>query len=141
MPNMATELLTPRTMLSDDTRRRIRRHLDGIERRLTKFHNHDLTLTVKERPTERRFTADALLALGVDGVELVGHTAAETPEAAARSAIEDIERQLERYVATLRGEASFGTPSRREPRDLRPGTQPADLDEDDYDAPAELAAP
>lgn len=131
---MSTELLTPKTHLSPDAEKRVQRYLDGLERRLTKFHNHTVTLTVRDRSTERRFTADALVALGVDGVELVSHNNGETAEQAARLAVEDIERQLERYVATLRGEPSFGTPSRREPKDLRPGMQ-AESDEDDYDAP------
>ncbi len=130
---MATELLTPKTHLSPESAKRIQRHLDSLEKRLTKFHNHDVTLTIKDKSTERRFTADALVSLGVDGIELVSHNQGETADLAARLAIEDIERQLERHMATLRGEPSFGTPSRREPKDLRPGTQPAD--DDDYDAP------
>ena len=71
---------------------------------------------------------------------MVSHNSGETAEQAARLAIEDVERQLERYMATLRGEPAFGTPSRREPRDLRPGTQADETDtgdEDDYDAPPE----
>ena len=133
---MATELLTPKTHLSPESARRIQRHLDALEKRLTKFHNHDVKLTIKDKSTERRFTADALVSLGVDGVELISHNQGETAEMAARVAIEDIERQLERHMANLRGEPSFGTPSRREPKDLRPGTQPAD--DDDYDAPPYL---
>jgi hypothetical protein len=88
--------------------------------------------------------------LGVDGAELVSHQSGETAEQAARLAVEDVERQLERYAATLRGEPAYHTPSRREPRDLRPGAQPGEPDEtepteesdrgdeDDYDAPPHL---
>jgi ribosome-associated translation inhibitor RaiA len=131
---MAIELLTPKTHLGPEAERKIQRHLDSLEKRLVNFKNHDGTLTVRDKSTERRFTADLVVATGVDGVELVSRNASETAEQAARLAIEDIERQLERYVATLRGEPSFGTPSRREPKDLRPASQ-SQLDEDDYDAP------
>ena len=133
---MPIELNTPKTLISPEAEKRIQRHLSGLEKRLTNFHNSNVHLTIKDKPTERRYTADAVVALGVDGVELASHHAGESAEHAARLAIEDIERQLERHVSTLRGESTFGTPSRREPRDLRPANLPAD--EDDYDAPPDL---
>jgi len=143
---MPVHLHTPKTDLSPDAEKRIQRHIAGLERRLVNFQNPQITITIKDRPTERRHTADVRVQLGVDGVELVSHHGGEAAEHAARLAIEDIERQLERYVATLRGEPAFGTPSRREPRDLRPGIQYDDeapdevalTDEDDYDAPPAL---
>ena len=150
---MPVELNTPKTQLSPDSEKRIRRHVAGLERRLVKFANPLITITIKDRVTERRHTADIRVQLGVDGVELVSHNDGESAEHATRLAIEDVERQLERYMSTLRGEATYGTPSRREPRDLRPGVQavePEDdeegeeneesdsADEDDYDAPPEL---
>ena len=125
---MPFEIHSPKTNLSPDAEHRIQRHIAGLERRLVKFKNPQGRLTVRDRPTERRHTADLLLELGVDGVELVSHHAGESAEHAARLAIEDVERQLERYVSTLRGEPSFHEPSRREPRDLRPAIVP---DEDD----------
>ena len=135
---MPIELSTPKTRISLDSGKRIQRHLNGLEKRLANFHNANVHLTIRDRPTERRHTADAVVALGVDGVELASHHSGESAEHAARLAIEDIERQLEKYVATLRGESSFGTPSRREPRDMRPANQAGD--EDDYDAPPDLDA-
>ena len=148
---MPVELNTPKTQLSPDSEKRIRRHVAGLERRLVKFANPLITITIKDRVTERRHTADIRVQLGVDGVELVSHNDGESAEHATRLAIEDVERQLERYMSTLRGEATYGTPSRREPRDLRPGTHPAEeseereeneesdsADEDDYDTPPEL---
>jgi ribosome-associated translation inhibitor RaiA len=148
---MPVELHTPRTRLSPDSEKRIQRHIAGLERRLVNFANPLISITIKDRVTERRHTADIRLQLGVDGVELLSHNDGESAEHAARLAIEDIERQLERYMSTLRGEATYGTPSRREPRDLRPGMQPAEeseegeeneesdlTDEDDYDAPPDL---
>lgn len=139
---MPIEFNTPKTDLSEVSQKRIQRHLKGLERRLVNFHHTKVNLTVKDRPTERRHTADLLVQLGVDGVELVSHHGGESAEHAARLAIEDVERQLERHVANLRGEPAYGTPSRREPRDLRPGAHPAedetDEDDYDYDAPPDI---
>jgi ribosome-associated translation inhibitor RaiA len=126
---MPFEIHSPKTVLSPDAEHRIRRHIAGLERRLVNFHNPQGRLTVKDRPTERRHTADLVLELGVDGVELVSHHAGESAEHAARLAIEDVERQLERYVSTLRGEATFGTPSRREPKAQRPSAGPTEDDD------------
>jgi ribosome-associated translation inhibitor RaiA len=129
---MPFEIHTPKTNLGPDSEHRIQRHIAGLERRLVKFQNPQGKLTVRDRPTERRHTADLVLELGVDGVELVSHCAGESPEHAARLAIEDVERQLERYMSTLRGEPTFGTPSRREPKDLRPAASGEEA-EDDFD--------
>jgi hypothetical protein len=85
-------------------------------------------LTVRDRATERRHTVDLRVNLGVDGDVLVSHQSGDSAEHATRLAVEDVQRQLERYVSGLRGEAAYGTPSRREPRDLRPGTQTAELE-------------
>jgi ribosome-associated translation inhibitor RaiA len=128
---MPVELHTPRTRLSPDSEKRIQRHIAGLERRLVNFANPLISITIKDRVTERRHTADIRLQLGVDGVELLSHNEGESAEHAARLAIEDIERQLERYMSTLRGEATYGTPSRREPRDLRPGTQAAEPEDEE----------
>jgi ribosome-associated translation inhibitor RaiA len=131
---MPVELNTPRTQLGPDSEKRIQRHIAGLERRLVNFANPLISITIKDRAKERRHTADVRVQLGVDGVELVSHNSGESAEHAARLAIEDVQRQLERYVANLRGEPSYGTPSRREPRDLRPGTQQieeeAEIDEE-----------
>ncbi len=126
---MPFEIHTPKTELSPDAEHRIQRHIAGLERRLVKFKNPRGRLTIKNRPTERRHTADLVLELGVDGVELVSHDAGESAEHAARLAIEDVERQLERYVSNLRGEPAFHEPSRREPKELRPSNH-ADEDDD-----------
>jgi hypothetical protein len=64
---------------------------------------------------------------------LVSHQSGESAEHATRLAVEDAQRQLERYIATLRGEAAYGTPSRREPRDLRPASQIAELEEEEIE--------
>jgi ribosome-associated translation inhibitor RaiA len=128
---MPTELHTPKTELSQDSEKRIQRHIAGLERRLVNFPTALISLTVRDRSTERRHTVDLRVTPGVDGDVLVSHQSGESAEHATRLAVEDVERQLERYVATLRGEHAYGTPSRREPRDLRPGAQPAELEEEE----------
>ena len=130
---MPVELHTPKTELSQDSEKRIQRHVAGLERRLVNFPTALISLTVRDRTTERRHTVDLRVNLGVDGDVLVSHQSGESAEHATRLAVEDAQRQLERYIATLRGEAAYGTPSRREPRDLRPGSQVAqeeDLEEE-----------
>jgi len=125
---MPVELHTPKTELSQDSEKRIQRHIAGLERRLVNFPTALISLTVRDRATERRHTVDLRVNLGVDGDVLVSHQSGDSAEHATRLAVEDVQRQLERYVSGLRGEAAYGTPSRREPRDLRPGTQTAELE-------------
>ena len=132
---MPIELNTPKTHLTPEAEKRIQRHLDSLEKRLAKFSNPQTIVTIRDRTTERRFTADILLQTGVDGTEMVSHQSGETAEQAVRQGVEDIERQLERYVSGLRGEPSFGTPSRREPREQRPALV---TDQDDFDTPPDL---
>ncbi|HYP61299.1 MAG TPA: HPF/RaiA family ribosome-associated protein [Thermomicrobiales bacterium] len=126
---MPVELHTPKTELSQDSEKRIQRHVAGLERRLVNFPTALISLTVRDRATERRHTVDLRVNLGVDGDVLVSHQSGDSAEHATRLAVEDVERQLERYVSGLRGEAAYGTPSRREPRDLRPASQVAELEE------------
>lgn len=130
---MPVELHTPKTELSQDSEKRIQRHVAGLERRLVNFPTALISLTVRDRTTERRHTVDLRVNLGVDGDVLVSHQSGESAEHATRLAVEDAQRQLERYIATLRGEAAYGTPSRREPRDLRPASQIAELEEEEIE--------
>jgi hypothetical protein len=58
-------------------------------------------------------SASLRLQLGPLGPTLASVQHAQTPDRAARLAIQAIERQLERMVAGQRGESSFGVPSRR----------------------------
>ncbi len=136
---MPIEIKTPKTTLAPDSEKRVARHLDGLERRLVNFSNAEVDVTIRDRATERRYTADIHLRPGVDSTDLISHQQGETAEQAVRLAVEDIERQLERYISTLRGEAAYGTPSRREPKDLRPDR--STIDEDDYDAPPDVDLP
>ena len=130
---MPVELHTPKTELSQDSEKRIQRHVAGLERRLVNFPTALISLTVRDRATERRHTVDLRVNLGVDGDVLVSHQSGDSAEHATRLAVEDVERQLERYVSGLRGEAAYGTPSRREPRDLRPASQVAELEEEEIE--------
>ena len=130
---MPVELHTPKTELSQDSEKRIQRHIAGLERRLVNFPTALISLTIRDRTTERRHTVDLRVNLGVDGDVLVSHQSGESAEHATRLAVEDAQRQLERYIATLRGEAAYGTPSRREPRDLRPASQIAELEEEEIE--------
>ena len=130
---MPVELHTPKTELSQDSEKRFQRHIAGLERRLVNFPTALISLTIRDRTTERRHTVDLRVNLGVDGDVLVSHQSGESAEHATRLAVEDAQRQLERYIATLRGEAAYGTPSRREPRDLRPASQIAELEEEEIE--------
>jgi hypothetical protein len=54
-------------------------------------------------------------------------------------AIEDLERQLERRLAGQRGEPTYGVPSRRLPKQLRPSSAPStesEVPDDGPDRPA-----
>jgi hypothetical protein len=99
---------------------RIRRLLERLERRLAKFPDPQTILTLRRYSDRRRVTLDLRVELGPRAGELISHQAAETADHAMRLAVEDVERQLERRLATQRGEPTFGVPSRREPEHLRP---------------------
>ncbi len=116
--------------LTDAQERRIRRHLGALEHRLEKRPEATALLALEEHRARRQVEADLHVRLGPLGPSLVSHQAAETADRAARLAVEDVQRQLERQVARQRGEPTFGVPSRREPARLRPGPpQPAGLEE------------
>ena len=50
----------------------------------------------------------------------VENRAAETADRAAFLAVKDMERQMERELSAMRGEHTYGVPSRRLPEELRP---------------------
>jgi hypothetical protein len=117
---MQIELRTGTCPLSPDEERRIRHQLDALGRRVEQFPEPLATLDLKEQGTQRRVTADLRLRLGPQGQHLISHQAAETPDRAVVLAVQDIERQLERRVSSMRGKAAYGVPSRREPKEERP---------------------
>jgi hypothetical protein len=108
--------------LADVDQRRIRAHLESLERRLEHRPEPAAVLVLHHHVDQRRCAADLRVELGPLGPTLASHQAAETPDHATRLAVEDVERQLERRASEQRGESAFGVPSRREPRRLRPGT-------------------
>ena len=69
---------------------------------------------------QRRVTADLRVQLGPLAAHLISHQAAESADLAARLAVEDVERQLERRLAKQRGQPTYSVPSRRLPEALRP---------------------
>lgn len=106
--------------MSEAEKERFLRHFDGLEARLRHFPEPIVEASVTDHPAQRRVELDLRVSLGPLGRHLVSHQAAETLDKAARLAVSDVERQLERQGAKQRGEPTFGQPSRREPRSLRP---------------------
>jgi ribosome-associated translation inhibitor RaiA len=106
--------------LPEVDQRRMRSHLRNLERRLKHRPEPAAVLVLRQHTDQRRVEADLRIELGPLGPTLVSHQAAETPDLAIKRAVEDVERELERQVSEQHGDASFGVPSRREPRRLRP---------------------
>lgn len=107
--------------LKPDVQARIERTLDGLEKRLVHFSEPKAIVRLREEGTPKVTAIDLRVELGSHAGELISHQSAATPDHAMRLAIEDVERQLERRLATQRGEPSFGVPSRREPKSERRG--------------------
>jgi ribosome-associated translation inhibitor RaiA len=112
--------------------RRIERQLRSLERRMANFPDPRAELALAPAAQQRLVRVDLRVALGPHGGHLVSHQEAETADLATKRAVDDVKRQLERRLSSMRGEAAYGVPSRRLPSDLRPNppgeTEPADLD-------------
>ncbi len=113
---------------------RIAHGLHALERRLGERPDPSAVMVLTRFPSRRVVEAELRVQLGPLGAHLVAREAAETANHAARRAIEAVERQLERRVATQRGEPTYGVPSRRRtapshPRQSR-GTPEAAPEED-----------
>jgi ribosome-associated translation inhibitor RaiA len=117
---MQIELRTRNCPLSPQEEKRVRHQLDALGHRVEQFPEPHATLDLKEHGTQRRVTADLRLQLGPQAQHLISHQAAETPDHAVVLAVQDVERQLERVLSSMRGDAAFGVPSRREPVEQRP---------------------
>lgn len=100
--------------------RRIRRQLAGLEKRLAHRPEPRAALVLEHHAGRREVEADLRVKLGPLGSHLISRRAAGTADQAARLAVEDVERQLERQDAAQRGEHTYGVPSRRLPKQLRP---------------------
>ena len=112
--------------LSDTEQRHIDHQLDMLEKRLVHHPDPTAAVTLTRHHNQRVVEVDLRVQLGPLGQHLVSHQSAETTEHAVRDAVHDVERQLERRLATQRGEPTFGVPSRRLPATLRPSTLPVD---------------
>lgn len=124
---LTTKLDLRHITLEATEERRISHHLETLGRRLVHRPEPIAVLALTGRTGPRRVEADLRVELGPLGMHLISHQHAETADHAVRLAVEDVERQLERQTSQQRGEAAFGVPSRREPRQLRPnppGRQP-----------------
>lgn len=106
--------------LSPAAETRIRHQLETLGQRVSSFPDPVADLRLEQHDTQRRVTADLTLQLGPNAQHLVSHQAAETVDRAAMLAVDDVERQLERQLASMRNEHTYGVPSRREPEALRP---------------------
>lgn len=106
--------------LSPEVETRIRHQLETLGRRVASFPDPLADLRLEQHDMQRRVTADLTLQLGPNAQHLISHQAAETADRAALLAIDDVERQLERQLASMRNEHTYGVPSRREPESLRP---------------------
>jgi hypothetical protein len=96
------------------------RHLKSLEQRTTHFADPVARIRLSAQRLPRLVQVDLRVALGPREADLISHQSAETPDHAVRLAVQDIERQLERKISQLRGEESWGVPSRRLPKSTRP---------------------
>jgi hypothetical protein len=115
--------------LNDVEQKRIDRSLDAIAKRLEKFSNPRMELTL-EKAEAGSVAATLKVVLGVRDTTLRSTETSRTADHAVKLACDDIKKQLERTVADLRGADSYGTPSRRNPEHLRPANRTDDTGED-----------
>lgn len=105
-----------------------RAQIDGIlrtlERRLVARPEPHATVVLARHARQRRIDADLRIELGPLGPTLISHQNAANADLAVRRAVKDVDRELEHQVARQRGEDSYGVPSRRQPRRLRPHPLP-----------------
>jgi ribosome-associated translation inhibitor RaiA len=99
---MNTTLRTEQVTLSKLQEQRILHRLHALGRRLQHFPEPKAELVLRSRPTQRHIAADLRVQLGPLAAHLISHQQAETADHAARLAVEDVERQLERRLASLR---------------------------------------
>jgi hypothetical protein len=107
------------TALTPVEERRIEHDLAGLERRLVRYPAASATLVLRTRQAPRQVEADLQVYLTPGGPHLISHQWATTADQAVALASNDVLRGYERYRATVRHEASYGVPSRREPREHR----------------------
>lgn len=116
--------------LTDLEQKRIDRSLESIGKRLTKFVNPTIDLTLANAKQAGSVDATLRVVLGVRDTVLRSTETSRTADHAVKLACDDIKKQLEKTVADLRGEDTYGVPSRRDPEHLRPALQTDDSGED-----------
>jgi ribosome-associated translation inhibitor RaiA len=99
---MMKRIQTHAVTLSARQERRIERHLHHLERRLEHQPEPVVTMILSRQGPERYVIADLRVQLGHLGEHLVSHERGETADGAARLAVEDVERQIER-IQGVRG--------------------------------------
>jgi hypothetical protein len=114
-------LITTRGLeLDPESERRVYHQLERVERRLVKRPAPRAELVLTRRKDPRTVDVDLRIVLAPMGAHLVSHRSAETIDKAVRLAAEDVERELERRGSAQQGEDTYGVPSRRLPKHLRP---------------------
>ncbi|MCA9859934.1 MAG: hypothetical protein KC438_09435 [Thermomicrobiales bacterium] len=116
--------------LTEIEQKRIDRTLESLAKRLTNFSNPAVELTLSNAKLAGSVDASLRVILGVRDITLRSTETARSADHATKLACDDVKKQLERTIADLRGEESFGTPSRRNPEHLRPSKQTDDSGED-----------
>jgi len=106
----------------------IQRHLGKLQRRLSAHGEPIIQLVMDWHPYQRMVRARMRVQLGHLGQHIVSARAAETANLAVERAVDSIERQFKRKLAVMKGEPSYGVPSRREPP-LQPETAAAEEEE------------
>lgn len=104
--------------LNEAETRRIQRHLRSLSRRLAESPDPVAVLLLDWHPDQRQVKARFRVRLGHLGGHFVSRTSAETADSAARLAIEDVKRQIERHMAHLRGEPEFSKLSQQPALDV-----------------------
>ena len=117
---LSIQLSVDETELDERTEARVRRLLETFSRRVSQFSEPKAVARLQSYNQQRLIEVDLRVELGSHAGELISHRSAPTADGAVRLAVEDLERQLERRLSTQRGEPTFGVPSRRLPKQLRP---------------------
>lgn len=116
--------------ISEVEQKRVDHSLDSLAKRLASFANPSIELTIDDAELAGSIEASLRVMLGVRDIVLRSTQTSRTTDHAVKLACDDIKRQLERSLSVLRGDATYGTPSRRNPEHLRPANQTDDSGED-----------
>ncbi len=117
---LSIQLSVDGTKLDEEAEAKIQRMLEHFGRRVSHYSEPKAVARFQSHGDQRTTEVDLRIELGSHAGELISHQSAPTADRAARLAIEDLERQLERRLSTQRGEPTYGVPSRRLPKTLRP---------------------